>query len=102
MRRAFLAIAVLTLAATAATVAFEILRDRDYRAPLARGDDALRSDLTLPAVEAYSVAVALRPDAMLPRLRRGEAYQRRGDLEAAIHGFWARADRGATAVPPRE
>ena len=40
---------------------------------LARGDDALRSDLTLPAVEAYSVAVALRPDAMLPRLRRGEA-----------------------------
>jgi len=102
MRRAFLAIAVLTLAAIAATVAFQVLRDRDYRALLAQGDDALRNDLTVPAVEAYSGAVALRPTAMLPRLRRGEAYQRRGELEAAIRDFRDAAALDLAATRPRE
>jgi tetratricopeptide (TPR) repeat protein len=102
MRRAFLAIAVLTLAAIVATVAFQVLRDRDYRALLAQGDDALRNDLTVPAVEAYSGAVALRPAAMLPRLRRGEAYQRRGDLEAAVRDFRDAAALDLAATRPRE
>lgn len=102
MRRAFLAIAVLTLAAIAATVAFQVLRDRDYRALLAQGDNALRNDLTVPAVEAYSGAVALRPTAMLPRLRRGEAYQRRGDLEAAVRDFRDAAALDLAATRPRE
>jgi tetratricopeptide (TPR) repeat protein len=102
MRRAFLAIAVLTLAALAATVAFEVIRDRDYRTLIAHGDDALRNDLTFPAVEAYSGAVALRPDAMLPHLRRGEAYQRRGDLEAAVRDFRDAAALDGAATRPRE
>jgi tetratricopeptide (TPR) repeat protein len=102
MRRALLAIAVLTLAATAATVAFEVLRDRDYRAILAQGDDALRSDQTFPAVEAYSGAVALRPTAMLPHLRRGEAYQRRGELDAAVRDFRDAAALDLAATRPRE
>src|SRR5215467_3877303 len=102
MRRAFLAIAVLTLAALAVTVAVELIRDRDYRALLSHGDDALRNDLTVPAVEAYSGAVALRPTAMLPRLRRGEAYQRRGELEAAIRDFRDAAALDLAATRPRE
>src|SRR5215467_12876783 len=102
MRRAFLAIAVLTLAALAVTVAVELIRDRDYRALLSHGDDALRNDLTFPAVEAYSGAVALRPDAMLPRLRRGEVYQRRGDLEAAVRDFRDAAALDLAATRPRE
>ena len=102
MRRALLALAVLTLAAMAATIAFQVIRDRDYRALLAHGDDSLRSDLPFPAVEAYSGAVALRPDAMLPRLRRGEAYQRRGDLEAAVRDFRDAAALDLAATRPRE
>ena len=102
MRRAFLAITVLTLAGLAVTVAFELIRDRDYRTELSRGDDALRNDLTFPAVEAYSGAVALRPDAMLPHLRRGEAYQRRGDLEAAVRDFRDAAALDGAATRPRE
>src|SRR5215475_8030122 len=102
MRRAFLAIAVLTLAALAVTVAVELIRDRDYRALLSHGDDALRNDLTFPAVEAYSGAVALRPAAMLPHLRRGEAYQRRGDLEAAVRDFRDAAALDSAATRPRE
>jgi len=102
MRRVLLLVAVLAVAAGAATVAYQVIRDRDYRALLARGDAALRSDQTFPAVEAYSGAVALRPDAMLPRLRRGEAYQRRGDLDAAVRDFRDAAALDAAATRPRE
>ena len=102
MRRVLLLIAVLTAAAGAATVAYEVIRDRDYRTLLARGDAALRSDEIFPAVEAYSGAVALRPDSMLARLRRGETYQRRGDLDAAIRDFRAAADLDMAAARPRE
>ena len=38
-----------------------------------------RDDQTFGAIEAYSGAIALRPDSMLAHLRRGETYQRRGD-----------------------
>jgi tetratricopeptide (TPR) repeat protein len=68
---------------------------RDYRALMARGDAALRDDLTFGAIEAYSGAIALRPDSMLAHLRLGETYQRRGDVEEA-----ARELRRAAALDP--
>ena len=46
MRRAILLISVLILAAVAATIAYQVIRDRDYRALLAKGDAALRADQT--------------------------------------------------------
>src|SRR5207344_87318 len=75
---------VLAVAVLAAVVAYQaVARDREYQRLLARGDTALSEDQTFGAIEAYSGAVALRPDSMLAFLRRGETYQRRGDLEAA-------------------
>ena len=47
-------------------------RERQYRMLLARGDSALQAEQTFAAIEAYSGAIALRPDAMLAHLRRGE------------------------------
>src|SRR5205814_7523157 len=41
-------------------------------------------------------------DAMLPRLRRGEAYQGRGDLDAAVRDFRDAAILDAAATRPRE
>ena len=102
MRRVLLFIVVLTLAAGASIVAFQMVRDRDYRALLVRGDAALRGDQVVPAIEAYSGAATLRPDSMLPRLRRGEAYQRRGDFDAAIRDFRDAANLDAAATRPRE
>jgi tetratricopeptide (TPR) repeat protein len=63
-----------------------------------RGDTFLREDDTFRAIEAYSGAIALRPDSMLAYLRRGETYRRRADLEAAAHDFTRAAalDRAAT------
>jgi len=102
MRRLLFLAAVLTVAAGAATVAYQVIRDRDYRTLLARGDAALRADQPVPAIEAYSGAAALRPDSMLARLRRGEAYQRRGDLDAAVRDFRDAAALDAAATRPRE
>ncbi len=93
---------VLAAAAAAATVVYQLMRDRDYRTELARGDSALRLDQSTPAIEAYSGAVALRPDSTLARIRRGEAYQRRGDLDAAVRDFRDAAALDPAATRPRE
>src|SRR5207253_6451229 len=84
VQRALLVTILVVLTAVGAALAYHTTaRERDYRAALARGDAALRSDQTYLAVEAYSGAVALRPDSMLAHLRRAEAYQRRGDGDEA-------------------
>ncbi len=102
MRRALVLLGALTFAAVTTTIAYQVIRDRDYRALLSRGDAALRADQTFAAIEAYSGAAALRPDALLPRLRRGEAYRRRGDIEAAVHDFRGAAALDLAATRPRE
>ena len=80
-------------------------RQQDYAALLTRGDLALRDDQTFGAIEAYSGAIALRPDSMLAYLRRGQTYQRRGDrgdLEAAARDFRTAAALDPTATRPLE
>ena len=80
-------------------------RQRDYSALLTRGDTALRDDQTFGAIEAYSGAIALRPDSMLAYLRRGQTYLRRGDrgdLEAAARDFRTAAALDPTATRPLE
>jgi tetratricopeptide (TPR) repeat protein len=93
-------------AAVALALANQIaVRQREYRAQLRRGDAALRGDDTYLAIEAYSGAIALRPDSMLAHLRRGETYRRRadhGDLELAARDFRKAADLDAAATRPLE
>ena len=101
MKRALLATSLVVLTAVGAALAYHTTaRERDYRAALARGDAALRNDQTYLAVEAYSGAVALRPDSMLARLRRAEAYHRRGDVEEAARDLRTAAALDPTATPP--
>jgi len=103
VKKAFLVSAALALSAVAIALTYQTAaRDRDYRALLARGDSALRDDQTFGAIEAYSGAIALRPDAMLPHLRRGETYRRRGELAEAARDFRAGAALDATATRPLE
>jgi tetratricopeptide (TPR) repeat protein len=102
MRRILVVTLALVLTVLGAVTYEALARDRDYQGALARGDRALTEDQTFDAIDAYSAAVFRRPDSMLARLRRGEAYQRRGDLEAAVRDFRAATDLDATAVRPRE
>jgi tetratricopeptide (TPR) repeat protein len=103
MTRTFAVIAVLSLALLGGVLAYQAAaRDRQYRALLARGDAALLQDQTFGAIEAYSGAIALRPDAMLAHLRRGETYQRRGDLDNAARDFRRAAELDPSATRPLE
>jgi tetratricopeptide (TPR) repeat protein len=103
MLRALLLAALLAIVTLTATVAYQIVaRDRQYRALMGRGDAALQRAEIFGAIEAYSGAVALRPDSTLARLRRGEAYQRRGDLESAVRDLRSAAALDPSAIRPLE
>src|SRR5438874_6093825 len=106
MKRGIVGVLVLVATAVGAALAYQTAaRQRDYRTLLRRGDAALAEDQTFGAIEAYSGAIALRPDAMLAYLRRGETYQRRadrGDFDAAAKDFRAAASLDATATRPLE
>jgi tetratricopeptide (TPR) repeat protein len=106
VKRSIAVIALLALAAVGGAIAYQAAaRQRDYSALLTRGDAALRDDQTFGAIEAYSGAIALRPDSMLAYLRRGQTYQRRGDrgdLDAAARDFRRAAALDPTATRPLE
>ena len=101
MKRVLVIVAGLAVTAVGTALAYQAAaRDRDYRVLLARGDTALRDDQTFGALEAYSGAIALRPDSMLAHLRRGETYQRRGDLDRAVLDFRTAAASDPGAIRP--
>jgi tetratricopeptide (TPR) repeat protein len=59
-------------------------RERNYRQLIDRGDAALAKDDTFSAIESFSGAIALKDSSMLGYLKRGEAYLRRHQLDAAV------------------
>ena len=72
-----LVVAGLALAAVLANQA--VNREHRYHRLIDEGDEALRGGHTLVAIEAYSGAIALKPDSMLAYLKRGGAHRRRAD-----------------------
>lgn len=103
MKRVVFILVLLALTVAGATLTQQAAsRDQEYRVLIGRGDAALRDEQTFGAIEAYSGAIALRPDSMLAHLRRGETYQRRGDLETAARDFQAAAALDQTATRPLE
>jgi tetratricopeptide (TPR) repeat protein len=103
MKRAVALIVLLAAAAVGGALAYRAAaRERDYRLQLGRGDAALRDGKTFEALEAYTGAIALRPDSMLAYLRRGETYLQRPDLDAAAHDFAMAAAIDPSATRPLE
>src|SRR5438309_11751108 len=103
MKRLLLAVVALTIVSVGAVAVYQAVdRARAYRALLDRGDQALRDEQTFAAIEAFSGAIALRPDSMLAHFRRGETYQRRGELEEAVRDFGTAADLDPAAIRPLE
>jgi tetratricopeptide (TPR) repeat protein len=74
-------------------------RHRDYYDLISQGDEALTQGQTFVAIEAYSGAIALKPDSMPAYLKRGEAHQRRGDTPEML-GAALRDLRTAAALEP--
>src|SRR4051812_26100258 len=103
MQRAAAIAVLLALTAIFAAVAYQgVVREREYHELLRRGDAALGDDQTFDAIETFTNAIYLRPDSMLAYLRRGEAYQRRGDLETAARDFQQAANLDGSATRPLE
>jgi tetratricopeptide (TPR) repeat protein len=103
LKRTIVVMAVLAITVGGAALAYkEAARQADYLAHLTRGDNALHDDQTFTAIEAYSGAIALRPDSMLAYLRRGQTYRRRGDLDASARDFRSASALDPTATRPLE
>jgi tetratricopeptide (TPR) repeat protein len=83
-------------------VGLAVQRDLRYQDLLATGNRALETDQTFAAIEAFSGAIALRDDSMVAHLRRGEAYRKRGEPEAALRDFRAASRADRNAVKPAE
>jgi len=77
-------------------------RESSYRRFVEEGDAALARDDSYAAIEAFSVAISLKRDSMAAHLKRGEAYRRRGEYEAAKRDLRKAASVDPLAIHPRE
>jgi tetratricopeptide (TPR) repeat protein len=92
---AFVALAVLGAGSAAVYTAYAT--DREYARLIAQGDRA-DSGEAFQALEAYSGAIALRPESMLAHLKRGRVYRERGDLESATRDLRRAVELDPTAT----
>jgi tetratricopeptide (TPR) repeat protein len=103
MRRTVFAAVLVLLAGVAAGIAYKAASsDREYQRLIAAGESSLAAGQTSLAVEAFSGAIALRPDSMLAYLKRGETYRHEGDLRAALRDLRTANSLDPTATRPLE
>ena len=79
-----------------------IRREASYWQFVERGDEALARDDSYAAIEALSVAIQLKPGSMVAYLKRGEAYRRRNEFDAALRDLRQAAELDPLATHPRE
>jgi tetratricopeptide (TPR) repeat protein len=79
-----------------------VRQEREFRRLIALGDASLARDQASVAIEAFSGAVALKPDSMLGYLKRGDTYRRRGDHAAALRDLRRAAALEPAAPRPKE
>ncbi|HKH72921.1 MAG TPA: tetratricopeptide repeat protein [Vicinamibacterales bacterium] len=101
-RSVILAVAAVAVATAAMLVWVDARREREFRRLIAVGDAALAFGQTSDAIEAFSGALALKPDSMLASLKRGDTYRRRGDYAAALRDLGQAAFLDAAAPRPIE
>ena len=98
MRRSAVVFALLGAVGAAGTALYSAYAtDRDYRRLIAVGD-AAALDQPFESLEAYSGAIALRPDSMLAHLKRGRVYTERGELESAARDLRRAIELDPTAT----
>lgn len=102
VKRLLAGVFLLGLAGTAVYGYLASERERTYRQYLASGDAALAQDSASAAIEAFSGAIALKPDAMIGYLKRGETYRRRNEFQAAIRDLRRAAELDPSATRPLE
>ena len=66
--------------------------EREFDRHIAEGDAAVLAERPFQATEAYSGAIALKPDSMLAHYKRGAVYQSLNELENALRDFRSAAE----------
>src|SRR5688572_20407184 len=105
MNRLVVLITTVAALVTATTVVWtEVRKEREFERLISVGDAALDANRTSDAIEAFSGALAFKPDSMLAHLQRAETYRRRGDrdLAAALRDARAANTLDPTAPQPIE
>lgn len=103
MTRIWILTLLLSAALVGSVLAWNGVRqEREFRRLIALGDSSLARDQTSLAIEAFSGAVALKPDSMLGYLKRGDTYRRGGDLAPALRDLRRAATIDPMAPRPKE
>jgi superkiller protein 3 len=102
MKRLLALLLVLGAAGVAVAGYVAVKQERRFRQLVADGDAALARDDTYVAIEAFTGAITLKSSSMLAYLRRGETYQQRGDVAAALRDLRKAAELDPSATRPRE
>ncbi|HLG54786.1 MAG TPA: tetratricopeptide repeat protein [Vicinamibacterales bacterium] len=101
-RPVIVAVGVATLIAAAVLAWVDARQEREFRRLIVVGDAALTRGQTFDAIEAFSGALALKPESMLAHLKRGDTYRRRGEFTAALRDLNQAAALDAGAPQPIE
>jgi tetratricopeptide (TPR) repeat protein len=88
--------------AAGATAYIAYATDREYSRLIASGDAAVAHGSPYQAIEAYSGAIALRPESMVAHLKRGDTYRERGQFDAALRDLRRASELDRTATLPLE
>lgn len=102
VKRLILALALGAVAVAAILGYASNRREQSYRSLIQQGDSALAQGDNLGAVEAFTVAVALKPGSMLGYLKRGGAYRQAGELETALKDLRTASQLDPSATRPLE
>jgi tetratricopeptide (TPR) repeat protein len=87
------AIVFVAVAGVAGALAYGALaNEREFDRRIADGDSAVAAERPFQAIEAYSGAIALKPDSMLAHYKRGSVYQAQNEIEAALRDFRSASD----------
>lgn len=86
------AVILVAIAGVAGALAFGALaNEREFDRLIADGDASV-GERPFQAIEAYSGAIARKPDSMLAHYKRGAVYQSQNELDAAVRDFRSAAD----------
>jgi tetratricopeptide (TPR) repeat protein len=84
---------IVAIAGVAGALAFGVLaNEREFDRLIAEGDASVVAERPFQAIEAYSGAIARKPDSMLAHFKRGAVYQSQNELEAAMRDFRSAVD----------
>jgi tetratricopeptide (TPR) repeat protein len=103
MRRTFLVLLLVAAGAVAAALGVSAYAsEQEFERLVTVGDVAMAEDQPSAAVEAFSGAIALKPESMLGYLKRGQAYLARAEWVSALRDLDRATELDPTAPLPLE